>query len=167
MRKFLIASGVIVGLMVVACLAAIISTLMPQEPRAAGPLPNSNIVFHPENYNTTLGFIDADGENHTTLEVMTEYNLYHLTTWGLDGSYLTARLIPNINPNGGYPAVITSDGTVHLCDEDQFYGQGRITGLDNHRVVVALHDIEQVVILNMETCQVETVLYSSQNGGIL
>jgi hypothetical protein len=166
MRKFLIIGGVVMLVAILACVgeARYATTRRDIRPRR---IPDGEIVFRPTETYNSFGFIDPEGSNYTTRETVvttsfvTGYHLSGPNSWSLDGTYMTTNLMPSIPfsafPIGysGVPAIATSDGKVYYCED--LFSEGRVWGLNNNRVVANVKN--QVVILNMETCRIENVLY--------
>ena len=140
------------------------------------PLPDNPIVFRVEDGSrTTLGFIDPDGSNFTTREIdisLTRdrsFQVAEQTTWGSDGTFLVTGLANDwLNAGEVIPVVITDNGETRFCKDFRLFGS--LWGIDStHLLTTNDHaggapEHPQIVTLNMETCQIEDVLYTSSNG---
>jgi hypothetical protein len=139
-------------------------------------LPENDIVFIPEETPDTLGFINADGTGFETrtLEMsegffrdfvkMSTLGLSVWVTWGPEGRSLAGSL-GRFHTGGGIPVVITSDGGLLYCPEDESTpdSTARSWIVDGSTILTIDEypsgDPELVLLMDMTTCAVREVLY--------
>ena len=139
-------------------------------------LPDKEIVFIPEETYDTLGFINADGTGFETrtLEItegffrdfvkMSSPVLSVRITWGPDGRSLAGSL-GRFHTGGGSPLVITSEGGLLFCpeeDENTPFGSARPWIVEGSKLLSVdqfpSQDPNRVLLVDMDTCAVEEVL---------
>ncbi len=157
----------------VACLAVILSQIgcLNQRPFALDThkyrvihkltkIPEREIVFYAlEMGGNTLGFVDADGSGLEYYRIELPYPITNNVRWSFDNRSITARVMPSTNPNASYPILIREDGTILYCEV--LIGGGYVWGITDNLVITAPHDSNEIVILDMESCSVQSVLYRS------
>ncbi len=89
------------------------------------------------------------------------YTMTNYVRWSIDGQSIVGRLAPNVNPNAAYPVLITSDGEILFCD---YEGRGYAWGVGGTKVITNDLTTNQVILIDMETCAIEDVLYKSDEG---
>jgi hypothetical protein len=178
--------GVGISGLVLAALCAIIYFIVtaPKPPEPAEvelglnlSLPDNPIVFTISGNDpvTTLGFINPDGSSFTTRQIdisltrdPRHYDLVDPTLWGPDGTFLVTRLTNAYwsTPGTGIPLVITGSGVTRRCNDVQL--SGSVWGLDSTHMLINnppyAGESDQIVILNMETCQIEDVIYTTSSA---
>jgi dipeptidyl aminopeptidase/acylaminoacyl peptidase len=125
-------------------------------------LPDREIVFATlaNESDVVLGFINPDGTGLITISLL-PYSYFQEPTWSLDGEYLVMRRNANFGPMSGTPMLISSDGEVLECRN--VWGWGRAWGVGEDRVVTIDSDAQEVILLDMNTCQRLDVLYQSSS----
>jgi hypothetical protein len=184
MRKFAAMSVVIVVLLLIVGIMALFiaraprsTQRVPRNTQTAEPdftLPDNPIVFTvANNAGNTLGFIDPDGSNFTTREVNinqlsgTGYHLRGQKSWSPDGSFLVMNLFDVWDYYYNIPTIITEDGKVYSCAEERSH-YGHSLPLDSAHVFTTTQTSvpgpTQIVTLNIESCQIESVVYTDLDG---
>jgi hypothetical protein len=187
-KRILLGVGIFGLVLVASCASAYYIFFVPKPPKPAEveqgpntPLPDNPIVFRIQNEPyTTLGFIDPDGGNFTTRKIdfsLTRdpngYEMNDQTTWGPDGTFLVTRMYGgdwSMLQGKGIPVIITNSGETRFCG---FSTYGPIWDIDSihvlttHRVHVRGAYQYQMVKLNMETCQIDDVIYVVESTDLI
>jgi hypothetical protein len=177
--------------LVALCASAYYILFVPKPPRPAKveqgpniPLPDNPIVFLIHDQPRThamLGFIDPDGSNFTTRKIdfsLTRdpytYEVVDQTIWGPDGTFLVTRMFSgtgSMEPGEGIPVIITGSGETRFCKE--FKTTVPYWGIDSTHVLASYGTrVEgsyqhQIVKLNMETCQIDDVIYDAKSTAVV
>lgn len=178
MRKIMIWG--VVGLLVFACIAAILVVV--SQPRRNArqyvrDLPEYPIVFTIlDQSRRTLGFIDPDGKHFTIRQFdidawgVISLDFTEPTVWTADGTLLATHLQEHsIATVGGtkIPLLVTQEGDLLVCEDFPLFIYG-VWAVDVIYVLVSTVIEEgvgsQIVSVNMETCQTEDVIYTDPVG---
>lgn len=153
-------------------------------------LPTTEIIFTPLDEKTMpipwIGFINPDGTGlemrsykvpiHLFMDAIPvkvyKQSLGRIFTWSLDGESIGGISLVGSTNRQGYPVVLQMDGSISYCDpKKSIISQDRI-------VVLSINDVmaieifldsekQQLVIFNMETCQIDKTLYIPQGNETL
>lgn len=137
---------------------------------------NYEIVFWDEG---RIGFISSDGNAleyryikpsiaTTHLDLFRYYTLGNGITWGINGSELVAGF-SQYNPYIQEPIIIENSGTIRSClGSLSINSLGRSHSVDDNRIITSItsdstdnNPINQLIILNLQSCQIEAVLYET------
>ena len=143
-------------------------------------IPDRDIVFVVGN--NTLGFINSDGSEYVTrtinlanwspLDILGSYTPSHVdyVTWGANGRFLIARYSTN-NPSAGIPMWISNNGDFSRCPNSKTapYGFYRSWMLSDTALLTinnkpSGNKPDEVITVDLTSCQKVKTLYSSKNG---
>jgi hypothetical protein len=139
-------------------------------------LPDKEIVFSKfsDPDDNKIYFINSDGtglESRKVIHLNIENGPSGVYSWSQDGKYLAIRLGYNYWPNEtGLPVLISSTGKVIKCPESKSpYGYGRIQIIGEKKILTVRSRPEpfQVIIFDMEECEVEEVLYTAVEDEVI
>jgi hypothetical protein len=136
-----------------------------------GGIPNREIAFTFMDHET-LGFIHPDGSGLITTTTQMHYRPigFNLSiifddqiTWSYDGAYLVTRYIPGMNPNYGFPLLISPQGKLILCPRnEEIGGQGRVWLTKDQKIIAQNSPrtwADRIVQISKKDCSIEKVLY--------
>jgi hypothetical protein len=127
-----------------------------------GHIPEYEIVFYAENKGPNiLGFVDPEQGQPIFRKIDAPYGMTNYVRWSADGVSIVGRLAPTTNPNASYPMLITRDGQTLFC---KYVGSGYAWGVGENRVITNNSDTGQVILIDMETCDILSVLYENEGG---
>jgi hypothetical protein len=137
-------------------------------------LPDREIVFSRLYDDDKIYFINSDStglESKKVIHLNIENVPSGIYSWSRDGKYLAARLGYHTFPsNTGIPILFSSTGKVTKCPESQSpYGYGRVQVIGEKKILTVRSRPEpfQVIIFDMEECEVEEVLYTAVEDEVI
>lgn len=171
-NKKMVLGFVILELIIVLPLYFLYVRYLERYPSLGTPLPVGDLVVFDKGYPPQFGFINLEDSsvNYLSLPLKHFPSInYHIFS-DLNGAVITGRIV-RYNPEAGVPILITREGDINWCgDYSLAWGRGRVWFQDDERVILAASQLnengnirgnDQIVVFNMSTCQIETVIYES------
>jgi len=134
---------------------------------------DQEIVYTDPYLESTIYLLSEDGQNLQSYYIRVKdpnslkYGGWPLQqfTWAPDGNSLAFRS-KSYSPSG-IPVILTSSGEFIKCrGQNVPVGKARVWIIEGNRVVTPDQngEFDTIVIFDLESCQIETVLYTAQNG---
>jgi hypothetical protein len=125
-------------------------------------IPDYEIVFYATNkVGNVLGFINVSSPQPIYRTIVAPYSMNNDVRWSADGQSIVGRLAPTTNPNAAYPMLITPDGKLHFCE---VVGSGYAWGVGGTLVITNDLETKTVILIDMETCSILSVIYHNEGG---